>query len=963
MKYLVQPLLLLLFYFNSSAVFLQNEKKTMFTKPVIVNNNANYFNNTSCYSILTDEDGYIWVATSNGLKVYDGIQFRDYKIPCNNQEVVVLTKDGPNILAYNYLGDIVIINSKSRTSFLLKRNEENDSEGINFTNFITTNKCNYFYRPRGSCWYMDKQPNVVINDLKNLSSIYFNKIQGNSAEILSTILAIKFSIKEKKFYNFLLKKIKACGGSPIIKNDYISFGTDIYQMSDQGLTKIFDDHSRKNDHIMSFMKNGSELWVSFASGGLYYYNQLNHRLTNEHTNRIELFKGLQVTGITTDFQNNVLVSTMQNGLFYIDHSSFERLSFYDMSDAKKYFSPDIQYIDINKEELYIGYNLPVVDMVKNNGSITRYTAKNKKDKSKVRLFSKNNIKVYLASDRLYYAQQKKDNTTFLNLSSALAIKDAYRNNDTVYIKFKYHRLNLIQINKVKDNIVDTALPINSNTFCLSSADRKYYYNNATGLYRDTQKIYKDLFNEYIVKLRNYGGKILVGTVNGLWIIDDLKYPIKISKVPNTELGYCEQIAWDGADFYYYFNKNTIYKIDARTLQSYPIFSREELPENFNINCFAQHNHTLYIGTNKGIIIKEEQKKEEPFINPIIHIINMDSVSTNFLSDKTTVHYNEKLALNFRADILNYINSDYDIKWYIEDTKNSANVGESQFNNAEFTIPKLAPGSYKLKLIVSNKVLKWRSEQLHTLVILPLWWQTTSVKFMFSIIIALCSFIIFEVFRNLNNRKAHQKLKAEIRLYELESRSVLGQLNPHFIFNALTPLQNYFLSNDKRGGIEYLDKFSKLMRMQLENIRSKQNTIKEEILFLQNYLDIQQKRFNQSFEYQIKIDPALPTNVLLAPMLIQPIVENAVEHGIDKNRKDGQINVSIKQIEKSILIEVSDNGNGLPKNWKMKDNHALQIIDGHIELIRKETGIGSLSIKQRTDEKGVIASIVLPLRFK
>jgi sensor histidine kinase YesM len=105
------------------------------------------------------------------------------------------------------------------------------------------------------------------------------------------------------------------------------------------------------------------------------------------------------------------------------------------------------------------------------------------------------------------------------------------------------------------------------------------------------------------------------------------------------------------------------------------------------------------------------------------------------------------------------------------------------------------------------------------------------------------------------------------------------MDPHFIFNALGNIQGMILRKDTDLAVLYLGKFAQLSRRVLEQSRMETITLEEEIQTLENYIELQQLRLNQSFDYQIHCDQSIDRQISVPPLLIQPFVENAVEHGL------------------------------------------------------------------------------------
>lgn len=161
------------------------------------------------------------------------------------------------------------------------------------------------------------------------------------------------------------------------------------------------------------------------------------------------------------------------------------------------------------------------------------------------------------------------------------------------------------------------------------------------------------------------------------------------------------------------------------------------------------------------------------------------------------------------------------------------------------------------------------------------------------------------------RHNQNKLKISARerqLAGLKLKSIRSQLNPHFMFNALSSIQNLINKNNIEGANYYLSIFSGLTRQVLDTNNEESLSIQEELKILDDYLQMEQLRFG--FQYQIKVDTNLnQANIDIPAMLLQPFVENAVKHGVSALKEEGNIVIEISKENNDIVISVADNGKG------------------------------------------------------
>lgn len=164
-----------------------------------------------------------------------------------------------------------------------------------------------------------------------------------------------------------------------------------------------------------------------------------------------------------------------------------------------------------------------------------------------------------------------------------------------------------------------------------------------------------------------------------------------------------------------------------------------------------------------------------------------------------------------------------------------------------------------------------------------------------------------IMRNRHRAKSaeQQRIIAETKLQVLQS-----QMNPHFIFNAMGGIQNYVLKSETIEAYNYLGKFAVLLRMITSNSANVHIELEQEVEFLRTYLELEKLRFREDFEYSLTIeDQLLEQQHLIPSMMIQPVVENAIIHGLSGLDRCGKLEVEIKSRKHGIACRVRDNGRG------------------------------------------------------
>lgn len=155
-----------------------------------------------------------------------------------------------------------------------------------------------------------------------------------------------------------------------------------------------------------------------------------------------------------------------------------------------------------------------------------------------------------------------------------------------------------------------------------------------------------------------------------------------------------------------------------------------------------------------------------------------------------------------------------------------------------------------------------------------------------------------------------RLKARHRATELENRLLRSQMNPHFIFNSLIAIQSYIYKKDPVSAGDYLSKFADLVRMTLENSRVEFVSLEKELKMLNIYLQLQMLRFEDTFSFDIEKDENIEADMIkIPPMLAQPFIENAVEHGLRLKKGSGNIKVLCREKAGDIEFIIEDDGVG------------------------------------------------------
>lgn len=289
------------------------------------------------------------------------------------------------------------------------------------------------------------------------------------------------------------------------------------------------------------------------------------------------------------------------------------------------------------------------------------------------------------------------------------------------------------------------------------------------------------------------------------------------------------------------------------------------------------------------------------------------------------------------------------------------------SSKEINISGFPPGKWH-KLYLKAKDDIWQSEVLPVYVYLqPHWWQTTSFLLLILCGSVLLTLLIILITRRVVIHKQEQK-RQEV---EMGLAGIYAQINPHFMFNSLNIAQFFIKANQMQEAHSHINRFSKLLRSFLHASKHRYITIEEEVANLKNYIELQQTRFTEPFDYTVSLSPKINTNLKIPSLLLQPLVENAIQHGLfNRKEKGGILLLSFEQEKKQLVITIEDNGIGrkLAKEKQSeiekRESYGNDLIQKLIFVFNKYEKINiSLSYLDKTGvETGTIVKIVITYPF-
>ena len=422
---------------------------------------------------------------------------------------------------------------------------------------------------------------------------------------------------------------------------------------------------------------------------------------------------------------------------------------------------------------------------------------------------------------------------------------------------------------------------------------------------------KYIFQDDIVCITPFANKLVLGSSGGgLIIIDPIKYtidktieqhngltdPVVISSIVDDQNN-----CWIGT-----YNGLNVIDTDFNIIKQ--VYQYDGLPSReFNTLAATKHNGELYFGTTNGAVRISPLQVLNWECSEIISLENVITYNGNSTTQlkldtsQISIPHSDSLIIEFQVN--DYFSYPY-TKPKIEVSKEGKMVPIRQKGN-QLIFSSLNKGLHNLDFKISGQ-----PQSVPLLINITSDYALWKRRFLYMILTLVLSAIVLHFFIRTIRISEKQKTAQNKRISELQLSALQGQMNPHFIFNALGAIQYFIQTHDVNKADEYLSDFALLMRGILDSSSKKFITIKEEIKLLKLYANLEEARFENKFSVHFNVADNVDEETLIPPMIIQPYIENAVNHGLHhlKSRK-GKLEITITTIANTLVVIIEDNGIG------------------------------------------------------
>lgn len=939
------------------------------------------------YDLFQDSKGYMWIGTEAGICKYNGIRPQTYSHPKQKgTSVTRIMEDAQGRIWYkNFSGQLFFIENDSLQLFVMPDNLELSSyflyQFFDKKLWLNTKKglCSYDFQ--NSTWNNFFSPNdtLGLNLLSSLESnekrLWLQTVENRIYTLAQQKLEYETTTHDPKT---LYKSKFFSKDSFLVFNDQEVFFVDYKNLKNNKLEQPF---AKVENLLGVFVLSDKRIVITTTNGLLIFEkNKAGQFVQKQH-----LLPGLQVSSAFGDREGNFWAGTLNNGIFVFPNLDL------------LYFNPQnstlphqhVLQIEKNKAGNFL--------LGLGNGSVAEFSPY---DYSIKNIYKGNNNKDVTE----VLPMQHFDSERVLFYNNGLYVADA-KTTATIefYTVIGGHKMAVFQDsfllvgNNAGSSILNLKPFIGATPFQNTFGWKTYIYtdkNNPEGLYvtpirqRRTNVIYAA-----------QNDKFWIGYDDSLFCYKQGKiYPLlnqKKASITALDITECAAgLLWVATvgDGIYAFQNDTV--VHHFTMQ-------DGLPSN---NCYAlvYDENALWGGTNKGIfkldlknkkvliynkldgLISEEIKDIEIANNQVwaasskglisfsksLHPINQSPPVLRILA----IHASDKILNKQEAVDLNYYQND--LKFWIEGINLTSRgnflyqyrlVGldsnwVSLSGTSDFILfQTLSAGTYTFELRMKNEDGVLSPTQSFQFSILSPYWQRWWFQLFLYLLVAGVVALVLTL-RNISKQKeaAMQSQMSQLRMHALQA-----QLNPHFVFNAMSAIQSYWLHKQSKEAMIYHSKFAKLMRSIFDFSGSLSIPIQDEIDFLKNYISLEQLRFEDKIEVRFDLADSLQNKaVFLPPLLIQPLIENCFKHAFLHKKEKGLLHIELQQQQNHLYVLIEDDGVGRNaaqehKNAFLQDPNRLssmKIVEERLQILTAFYGANKnaaqpIKITDLKNEKG------------
>ncbi|MEN9598139.1 MAG: hypothetical protein RL596_450 [Bacteroidota bacterium] len=904
------------------------------------------------YDMLNDKEGYIWLATDKGLYRFNGHSFKEIVFSETNLRSISYLQQDPQgvIWCMNFYKELYYVQNDSLKKFALK--DKGIDRSSVFLNVAVTEN-DIWIGATKKIYQISKKTGLVSRTIISNESIgitYINTLNNKMIAYSGKGYLLQFPAKERSWkpIPFVLGASRMlCTGKQITVASLGKKRAPGFIIEDSGIRKIPAINLPEEAYIYHFASTGgSKQWIC-AQTGAYLWDTETGKTTCVLPNE-------RVSDVVKDFQGNYWISTLDNGLFvcpslsnilYKVHpgNSMDNIMRVELLSNTKVVTGSskglLATFDVGKNTVF-HYNLPISSEVE----FIKYDTKNKlifNNRGILKELQKNVVEEYNYSKAI--VRDKDNNIIVASFGSAYIINNNFGKytqrlpviNNSLYAQFKKIYVgnktdSVLLIRDIRSNAA--LMAADSTRFWVAYEDGLYEYNYNGHIYAITKPNGAPIIARSLIEKAN--GQLVAGTTtDGIYFIQQRKSVKHFSVTEGLKSNNIKRCFLYGEDVWV-LTDESIDIIDSKTKTVAGLLDELGLEE-LQVNDFAVNRERFFIATTNGLLVNRQPQAIQ---HQIIRFPKFEAIANGatFLSN-SFLPYN-KNNISFQLEALHFKSATslfYRYKLVGLDTA----WRTAAYFITSIPYNRLAPGKYIFQIQASDAGGKYKSEMLRfDFTISPPFWKRWWIIII--IFLSIAGLVYFSMRWWTNRLLARETLQEKLLKSQLVA--LRSQMNPHFLYNVLNTVQGLVYDNKKIEASNLLGNFSDLMRKTLESSEKQLQTLKDETENLRLYLELEKARFDGDFSYQIQIDLIDDLSILLIPsLLLQPLAENAVKHGLMHKQGAKLLTISFNAVQEGMLIQIDDNGIGRKQSMIINERNknkpksfATKALDERVTLFNK-----------------------------
>lgn len=467
-----------------------------------------------------------------------------------------------------------------------------------------------------------------------------------------------------------------------------------------------------------------------------------------------------------------------------------------------------------------------------------------------------------------------------------------------------------------------------------------------------------------------------------WILSD---STKIKKNIGTQVNWLAEVVKDNAGNLWVLSQAGLIKFNPSTF-AIEVYDQDDglqlFDEDMKVHTLNEltrlSDGTLLVGFRKGLgmvdptQLKTNEEAPKPYITAF-YVYNEAKITPDNLlyTSGIDLNYDENFfSIEFSS--INFTNPDKVKYQYKLEGVDKEWIEAGNRNYATYT--NIDGGRYTFKIKAANSDGIWSEAPYEFAInVATPWWKTAWFRVLMFLFFGGIAYLIY-LYRVRQVRK-EERMKANFdkKLANVEMTALRAQMNPHFIFNCLNSIDYYIVKNETQKASDYLNSFSRLIRLILQNSRSNYVNLKDELEALRLYMKMESLRFDDKFEYEIDVEGNIDLEAIeIPPMLLQPYIENAIWHGLMHKKGSGKVRLKLCKRGENIICYIEDNGIGREKAMEYKSKSStkrksmgMQITKDRINMINKlydsNTNVEIIDLKDVEGQAlGTRVELIIPI---